>query len=87
MPSKCRTRRCSPVKKDGIEKYCKYCEKAKSLSDCDTVLCDVYGVVAASHKCRRFSYDPLKREPKRIKKTPELEFVDLPDEENNKNNN
>ncbi len=69
------------MKKDGIEKYCKFCENARSLSDSDTMLCDKYGVVSSSHKCRRFSYDPMKREPKRLREAPEFEFVPLtPDE-------
>ena len=71
------------MKKDGIEKYCRYCERAKTLTDRDTVLCDMYGVVSASHKCRKFMYDPMKREPKRLSKTPELEFVDIGDGRNN----
>ena len=48
-----------------IEKYCKYCERARTLSDPDTVLCEKIGPVDASHCCRRFRYDPLKREPRR----------------------
>lgn len=64
-------------KQDGIEKFCKYCECAKTLSDEDTMLCDRYGVVSSAHKCRHFMYDPMKREPKRLKKEPQLEFVDV----------
>ena len=48
-----------------IEKYCKFCEHAGTLTDPDTMLCDKAGVVRASHCCRRFRYDPLKRQPKR----------------------
>jgi hypothetical protein len=29
------------------------------------MLCDRSGVVDASHCCRRFRYDPLKRKPRR----------------------
>ena len=65
------------MKRDGIEKYCKYCEEASSLSGGETMLCNRFGVVSAAHKCRRFRYDPLKREPKRLKKDAELEFVDV----------
>ena len=54
------------VKEDErIEKYCKYCEHAGTLSDPDSMLCGKAGVVRASHCCRRFRYDPLKRDPKR----------------------
>lgn len=60
-----------------IEKYCKYCEKAKKLHDPDTMLCERYGVVAASHVCRKFRYDPLKREPKLNTKEPALEYIEI----------
>jgi len=50
---------------DRIEKYCKFCEHAGTLSDPDSMLCDRSGVVDASHCCRRFRYDPLKRKPRR----------------------
>lgn len=67
------------MKKDSIEKFCKYCESASLLSDEDAVLCERYGVVSSAHKCRRFRYDPLKRSPKRMSAEPELEFVDISD--------
>lgn len=65
------------MKKDGLEKYCKFCEKATTLSKEGVVLCEKFGIVDASHKCRRFRYDPLKRMPKLLAKEPELEFVDV----------
>ena len=64
-----------------IEKYCKYCEHALTLSDPDTMLCCRAGVVSASHCCRRFRYDPLKRVPKRkadiLDGLDDLEFVKI----------
>ena len=61
-----------------IEKYCKYCELAKTLSDPDAMLCDRLGVVSADHTCRRFRYDALKRAPKRAKlETESLEFIEI----------
>lgn len=65
------------MKKEGIEKYCRYCEKASVLSDGDAVVCSRYGVVDASHKCRRFRYDPLKRTPKRLADDPQLEYIEV----------
>ena len=66
---------------DRIEKYCKYCEAAETLSDPDAMLCRKYGVVKASFCCRRFRYDPLKRAPRRPARDPSptevLEFPDL----------
>ena len=68
---------------DKFEKYCKYCEKAKTLSDPDRMLCPNRGVVDAGYVCRLFRYDPLKRAPK-IRKTMSVEktmpievFIDL----------
>ena len=40
-------------------------ESARALSDPDTMLCVKAGVVDASFSCRKFRYDPLKRDPKR----------------------
>ena len=58
-----------------IERICKYCELAAALSSEDEMICSKYGVVAAGYHCRKFSYDPLKREPRRMKlDTEELEF-------------
>ena len=54
------------MKDERIEKYCKYCEEAKTLSDGDTMLCSKKGVVPSGHSCRRFRYDPLKRAPKTV---------------------
>lgn len=62
---------------DKIEKFCKYCEKAKTLSDPDTMLCGRKGVVSAGHSCRKFCYDPLKRAPKMNNTKPTLEFVEI----------
>ena len=65
------------VKKDGIEKYCKYCECASSLSNEDVMLCERYGVVDSAHKCRKFRYDPMKRIPKRLNSEPKLDYVEV----------
>lgn len=59
-----------------IEKYCKFCEKASAMSDPEQMLCSYRGVVSAANRCHRFSYDPLKRSPKRTGKEAELEYVD-----------
>ena len=65
------------MKRNEIEKYCKYCEEATTLSDADTMLCSKFGVVSSGHVCRRFKYDPLKRNPKRANKEVELEYVEI----------
>lgn len=46
-----------------IDKLCKYCEMAVSLSDPDRMLCKKRGVVRAAYCCRLFRYDVLKRDP------------------------
>ncbi len=60
-----------------IERFCKYCERATTLSDPDQMLCRKQGVVDAGACCRRFVYDPLKREPSPVQKLPTMEFVEL----------
>ena len=64
-----------------IEKFCKYCEHAATLSDPDSMLCAKIGVVSASHCCRRFRYDPLKRVPRRkpdaLDELKDLEFAEI----------
>ena len=60
-----------------IERYCKFCENASSLSDPDRMLCRKHGVVDAGGCCRRFVYDPLKREPAHAVKLQPMEYVEL----------
>ena len=49
-----------------IDRYCTYCKFAGKISD-EQVICQKCGVVPATHKCRRFRYDPLKRIPAKAK--------------------
>ena len=49
-----------------ITKCCALCEKATKLQDVNTVLCRKRGVVSSEYCCAKFSYDPLKRVPRRI---------------------
>ena len=65
------------MKDERLDRACKYCEAAGCLSDPDLMLCKHYGVVEASHRCRRFRYDPLKRAPKRALLEPELERIEI----------
>ena len=43
-------------------KVCLYCENATVLQGENTVLCKYKGVVSEDYVCRKFVYDPLKRE-------------------------
>jgi len=49
------------------ERYCGCCVFAGKMND-DQMICRKCGVVPATHHCRRFRYDPLKRVPARPKK-------------------
>ena len=48
-------------KKD-IEPSCSYCKNGVKISQTQ-VACLRRGVVSAAGQCKKFSYDPLKREP------------------------
>ena len=51
-----------------IEPQCAFCEHGTPIGDSNTVLCrKVGGVMHSFSKCKKFKYDPLKREPKHIK--------------------
>lgn len=49
--------------KKELTRVCEYCEYARIICDDANVLCSHRGVVAKEYRCRRFSYDPLKRTP------------------------
>lgn len=49
-----------------IPRSCSYCVHSTLLDD-DHVLCIKKGVVSASKKCCKFSYDPCKRIPLKAK--------------------
>lgn len=42
---------------------CKYCLRAVLTADSSVILCRKRGSVSADDSCRRFKYDPLKRQP------------------------
>ena len=44
---------------------CSYCAHGKVAPGGENVLCKKYGVVGREHSCRKFTYDVLKRQPKR----------------------
>ncbi len=65
---------------EDIERICKYCESASSLYSTDEMICKKKGIVPADSRCRKFSYDPLKRDPRKIKLDTEgLEFPNIND--------
>ncbi len=44
---------------------CKYCINSKSYTDTN-ILCKHKGVVSVNDSCRKYKYDPLKREPQKM---------------------
>lgn len=61
-----------------IERCCARCEHATLLSQFDYILCSKKGIVSDTHVCRRFVYDPLKRDPKRLPVLPLGEMEETP---------
>lgn len=66
-----------------IEKFCAYCEYASPApTDRDGneyVICSKKGLVRDGAACRKFSYDPLKREPTKRRELPKTEAVNIDD--------
>ncbi len=47
--------------------YCEYCVYGNSSVFSDEVLCEKRGITSKKDSCRKYKYDPLKREPTRAK--------------------
>ena len=64
-----------------IEKVCAFCEyAAPAPADKDGneyVICSKKGLMREGSVCRKFSYDPLKREPMKRRALPETEAVNI----------
>ena len=45
-----------------IDRICAFCQRGESLAD-GLILCHRCGPVTFDHSCRKFQYDPLRREP------------------------
>lgn len=63
--------------KHEINKVCACCELAETLNNKDIVLCSLKGVVSGGYCCKKFIYDPLKREPSPPTEMPTLNPEDL----------
>ena len=55
-----------------IQPACEYCKFGEPSSDGQMVLCRNKGIVAPYFSCRKFSYCPLKRVPKRVHQLPQF---------------
>ena len=47
-----------------VEPKCIYCAHGKPTPDGENILCVYCGVPDKNNSCKKFKYDPLKREPK-----------------------
>jgi len=56
-----------------MEPACAYCSYGNKSMDGKTILCLKKGAVSPEYSCRKFKYDPLKREPKRLLILPDTE--------------
>lgn len=61
------------LNKSSIPPACEYCTHGTLAADKKTVLCAKKGVMRYNSSCKKFSYDPLKRQPKRPMDLPEFE--------------
>jgi hypothetical protein len=61
----------------GAYRACRNCAHGRLLNDGGHVVCVHRGVVDADSSCRRYSYDPLKRVPRRPPKLPKLSDDDF----------
>ncbi len=51
--------------KNAYEAVCRNCKNGRLNPEGESVLCVKKGIVDPDGKCRRYSYDPLKRVPRR----------------------
>ena len=52
---------------DELQPQCAYCAFGKPAATGTEILCFKKGVVEPGFACRKFEYDPLKRDPKQLK--------------------
>ena len=57
-------------------KICLFCENATLLRN-NEGLCKYNGVVCEDHSCKKYVYDPLKRQPMQSKSMPPLSAEDI----------
>ncbi|MBR1810845.1 MAG: hypothetical protein IJ766_04225 [Clostridia bacterium] len=60
-----------------ITPRCEHCAKGRLAATGTEVLCRNMGVVAKDYACKKFVYDPLKREPKKLKALEEFSVEDF----------
>lgn len=50
---------------NNIDPKCAYCKFGTLSSDGAHVLCEKKGILDTDYSCKKYCYDPLKREPKK----------------------
>ncbi len=65
------------LNKKRIAPACEYCSHGTVSPDGKSVLCPKKGVMRCNSSCRKFSYDPLKRQPKMPMELPEFDLSDF----------
>ena len=50
-----------------LSHHCEYCVHGTTSDYANEVLCKKHGIVSKQDSCRHYVYDPLKREPKKVK--------------------
>ena len=60
-----------------IPPACEYCAHSRPAQEEGTFYCEKKGVVLGHYHCRGYSYDPLRREPKRRPQMPSFSAEDF----------
>ncbi|MGI6744975.1 MAG: hypothetical protein ACOX45_02160 [Acutalibacteraceae bacterium] len=60
-----------------IPPQCRYCTYGRTTADGTNVLCIKKGVMLLNSRCRKYKYDPLKREPRQKPEKPEFSKEDF----------
>ena len=63
--------------KNDVSPSCAHCTHGRLAPDKETVLCKKLGIVEMNFTCRKFKYDPLKRQPKRPKPLEKFDEADF----------
>ena len=54
-------------------RVCEFCRYGKQSPDGNSVLCSLRGVMRMQSRCKKYEYDPVKREPARMPQLPEFD--------------
>lgn len=60
-----------------LPKVCAYCRHGAPMADRAHVLCRKRGVVTQDYHCRKYSYDPFKRDPRPKPSLPSFDESDF----------